>query len=72
MDNHKNDTVKPVYYGHLGTNKKCPDYQAVLIFQVSLYDKAPFRTITRCANAGVLIFITVSLYTYHENNSHDH
>ena len=39
------DTVEPVYYGHLGTNKKCPDYQGVLIFQVSLYDKAPFGTI---------------------------
>ena len=31
-------TVEPVYYGHLGTNKKCPDYQGVLIFQVILYD----------------------------------
>ena len=42
--NHSNRTVRftvePVYYGHLGTNKKCPDYQGVLIFQVSLYDKA--------------------------------
>ena len=60
MDNHKNDTVKPVYYGHLGTNKRCPDYQAVLIFQVSLYDKAPFGTITKCVDyACVHIFITV-------------
>ena len=24
-------TVEPVYYGHLGTNKKCPDFQGVLI-----------------------------------------
>ena len=32
-------TVEPVYYGHLGTTKKCPDYQGVLIFQVSLYEK---------------------------------
>ena len=23
-------------YGHLGTNKKCPDCQGILIFQVSL------------------------------------
>ena len=50
-------TVKPVYYGHLGTSKKCPDYQGVLIFQVSLYDKASFGTITKCVDyAGVLIF----------------
>ena len=27
-------TVEPVYYGHLGTNQKCPDYQDFLIFQV--------------------------------------
>ena len=39
-------TVEPVCYGHLG-NHKCPDYQGVLIFQVSLYDKAPFGTITK-------------------------
>ena len=49
-------TVEPaVYYGHLGTNKKCNDYQGVLIFQVSLYDKALFGT--KCVDyAGVLIF----------------
>ena len=35
-------TVEPVYYGCLGTNCKCSDYQGVLIFHVSLYDKAPF------------------------------
>ena len=47
-----------MYYEHLGTNKKCSDYQGVLIFQVSLYDKAaPFGSITNCVdNAGVLIF----------------
>ena len=28
-----------MYYGHLGTNQKCSDYQCVLIFQVILYDK---------------------------------
>ena len=41
----KLNTVEPVYYGHLGTNQRCLDYQGVLIFQVSLYDKAPFGTI---------------------------
>ena len=50
-------TVEPVYYGHVGTNKRCPDYQGVLIFQVSLYDKAPFGAITQCVDyAGVHIF----------------
>ena len=34
--------------------KKCPDYQ---IFQVSLYDTAPFGTITKCVDyAGVIFF----------------
>ena len=35
---------------------KCPDYQGVLIFQVSLYDKASFGTITKCVDyyAGVI------------------
>ena len=45
---------KPVYFGHLGTTHKCPDYQGVL---VSLYDKSPFGTITKCVDyTGVLIF----------------
>ena len=47
-------TVEPVYYGHLGTNQRCPDYQGVLIFQVSLYDKAPFGTIARCPDYAVV------------------
>ena len=51
------NTVEPVYYGHIGTSQRCPDYQGVLIFQVSLYDKAPFGTIARCPDyAGVHIF----------------
>ena len=56
MDNYKNQiAVEPVYYGHLGT-KKCPDYQGVLIFQISLYGKATFGTITKCVDyAGVWI-----------------
>ena len=48
-------TVEPVYYGHL--IHKCPDYQGVLIFQINLYDKVSFETITKCVDyAGVLIF----------------
>ena len=50
-------TVEPVYYGHFGTDKECPGYQGVLIFQVILYDKVPFGTSTKCLDyAGVLIF----------------
>ena len=52
-------TWEPVYYGidYRLTNQRCPDYQGVLIFQVSLYDKAPFGTIARCPDyAGVHIF----------------
>ena len=49
-------TVEPVYYGHLGTDKKCPDYQGVLIFQVILYDKVQFGTSAKCLDyAGVRI-----------------
>ena len=29
--------VEPVYSGHLGTPKNCPDYRGVLISQVRLY-----------------------------------
>ena len=36
-------------------SKKCPGYQGVLIFQVSLYDKAPFGTITKVDYAGALV-----------------
>ena len=50
-------TVEPVYYGHLGTGKKCPDYQGVLIFQVVLYEKVLFGTSSKCLDyAGVHIF----------------
>ena len=30
-------TVEPVYSGHLGTPKNCPDYRGVLISQVHSY-----------------------------------
>ena len=38
-------TVKPVYSGHLETSLKCPDYQDVLILQVSLHVNGYFGTI---------------------------
>ena len=51
------NTVEPVYSGHLGTKQKRPDYIGVLIFQVSLYNKESFGTITKCVDyAGVPIF----------------
>ena len=42
-----------VYYGRLGSNHKCLDYQGVLIFQVSLYvyDKALFWILTKCTDS---------------------
>ena len=52
-----------MYYGHFGTIDKCPDYQGVLISQVSLYDEAPFGGISKCVDyAGVLIFLYTQLY----------
>ena len=51
------NTVEPVYYGHLGTSKKCPDYQGALVFQVILYEKVPFETLPKCLDyVGVQIF----------------
>ena len=45
------------YYGHVGTSQKCPDYQSVLIFQVSLHDNVSFGTTARCVDyAGIHIF----------------
>ena len=36
---------------------KCPDYQGVLIFQVSLHDNVSFGTTARCVDyGGVHIF----------------
>ena len=50
-------TVEPVYYGHFETSQKCPDYQGVLIFQVSLHDNVSFGTTAKCVDyAGVHIF----------------
>ena len=44
-------------YEHLGTGKKCPDYQGVLISQVILYDEVPFWISLKCEDyAGVLVF----------------
>ena len=37
-----------VHYGHLGTNKKCPEYLDVPIFLVILYNEVLFGTSTEC------------------------
>ena len=63
-------TVEPMYYGHLRTNKKCPDYQGVLIFQVILCNLGPQLSvwISRChifkcsINRFHCILIHVSVY----------
>ena len=50
-------TVESVYYGCLETSQNCPDYQGVLIFQVSLHNDVSFGTTARCVDyAGVHIF----------------
>ena len=57
MVSYTHTTMDPaVYHGHLRTTHKCPDYQGVLIFQVSLYDKSSFGTVTKSVDyGGVLI-----------------
>ena len=46
----------PVLYINLGTDQKYPDYQGVLVFQISLHAKGYFGTITKCPDyADVLI-----------------
>ena len=41
----------------IGNNQKCQDYQGVLIFQVSFYEKAQFGITTKYVDyTGVLIF----------------
>ena len=60
--------MEPVYYGHIGINQKCPDYQGIqLVFQVNLYDKPPFGTISNCVDyAGVLkLFSSVLINRFH-------
>ena len=44
------DTLVPIII-------KCPNYQGAFIFQVSLYNKAPFGIIIKCvAYTSILIF----------------
>ena len=56
-------TVEPVYYGHLGTSQKCPDYQGVLIFQVSLHDKVSFGITARCEDYTGVRIMQVSTFS---------
>ena len=55
--------MQPVYYGHIGTIHKYPDYQSVLLIQLQvslqMHAEAPFETISKCVDynySGVLIF----------------
>ena len=57
------NTLECVYYGHLGTSKKCPDYQGVLIFQVISYEKVPFGTSTKCHGLCRYPYFQVSTLT---------
>ena len=34
-------TVEPVYYGHLGTSQKCPDYQGAWSVYMIMYHLGP-------------------------------
>ena len=57
--------MKPLYYGHLVAIHKRLGYQSVLIIQLSLYAKAPFRTIAMCADyAGVISFSSVLINSF--------
>ena len=45
-----------MYYGYLGPIiRMSPDYQGVLIFQVSFYDEQPVGAVTKCVDyVGVI------------------
>ena len=55
---HAYTVVEPVYYGHIGTNQKCPaaDYQDVPIFQVIFIWKSAIWDLISVDYAGVLNF----------------
>ena len=38
---------------------RCSDYQDILIFQINLYDKVPFRTIIVCVCVFVCVCVCV-------------
>ena len=59
-----------VYYGHLRIYQKRSDYQGVLIFQIFLYEKEPFGTLTKCMDyASILIFKCLHINKFHYNFS---
>ena len=45
-------------------NKKCPDYQGVLTFQVSLYDTAPFGIRTKIIQVSLLSSVLINRFCY--------
>ena len=49
-------TNVPNDYRDLGTNHNCPYYQGVLLFQVNVYNKAPFGAIIKFMDYAGVIF----------------
>ena len=62
-------TVEPVYYGHLGTSQKCPDYQGVLIFQVSLHDNVLVLGDSDIFSIHDSVGYTIHNYEYYHDTS---
>ena len=58
-------TVKPVYSGHLGTSLKCPDYQGVLIFQVSYMQMGTLGPLPSVLIIEVSLFSRVLINRFH-------
>ena len=61
----KGNTVEPVYYGHLGTRKKRPDYDGVLIFQVILKEMFHLGPQLSVWIMQVSIFSSVQINRFH-------
>ena len=60
-------TVKPVYSGHLGTPKNCPDYRGVLISQVHYF----IHIYIAMGPQLTVLIIKVSLFQSVHNNRFD-
>ena len=59
--------VEPVYSGYHETSLKCPDYEGVLIFQVSLHVNRYFGFITKCPDFGGVLFSSALINQFHCN-----
>ena len=61
----QNTYSEPVYYGHIGTSQKCPNYQGVLIFQVILHNNVSFGTTARCVDYAGVTFSSILINRFH-------